>query len=98
MLATLTWWGIGLLLATTTLATIIAIIVTWKKVNQGGNNSYKTISAIGVITSTVVFIGFFLYIILTLGLRIAFPTIFSAVLVFLCYAYIHDMTAKKRQE
>lgn len=36
MLATLTWWGIGLLLATTTLATIIAIIVTWKKVNQGG--------------------------------------------------------------
>lgn len=58
MLTTLTWWGIGLLLATTTLATIIAIIVTWKKVNQGGNNSYKTISAIGVITSTVVFIGF----------------------------------------
>jgi len=94
MLATLTWWGIGLLLATTTLATIIAIIVTWKKVNQGGNNSYKTISAIGVITSTVVFIGFFLYIILILGLRVVFPTFFSAVLVFLCYAYIHDMTAK----
>ena len=89
MLTTLTWWGIGLLLAT-----IIAITVTLKKVNQGDNNSYKTISAIGVITSTVVFIGFFLYIILTLGLRVVFPTLFSAVLVSLCYAYIHDMTAK----
>lgn len=35
MLTTLTWWGIGLLLATTTLATIIAITVTWKRLTKG---------------------------------------------------------------
>lgn len=95
MLTTLTWWGIGLLLATTTLATIIATIATWKNANQEGSNSPKTIANIGIITSIVVFIGFFLYIDFTLGFRVAIPTILSAGLAFLCCACMYEMNLGK---
>lgn len=95
MLTTLTWWGIGLLLATTTLATIIATIATWKNANQEGSNSPKTIANIGIITSIVVFIGFFLYIDFTLGFRVAIPTILSAGLAFLCCSCMYEMNPGK---
>lgn len=98
MLTTLTWWGMGILLASTTLATIIATIATWKKADQEDNKYCKTVAQIGTITSTVVFIGFFLYIDFTLGLRVAVPTILSLILVFLCCAYIHDIIFIKDNE
>lgn len=93
MLTTLTWWGIGLTLATTILAVIIASIITWKTTTRE-SKSYKTIGIIGGITSTTVFIGFILYVNLILGLRIAIPSIFSTIPACFCVLYICFMVNK----
>lgn len=62
MLATLTWWGIGLLLTTTTLATIIATLIT-RKINKNSViGTLKTVGLTGAATATLTYTGFYIYI------------------------------------
>lgn len=61
MLATLTWWGIGSIIAATTLATIIATLITRKINKNSAIGTLKTVGLTGAATATLTYTGFYIY-------------------------------------
>ena len=86
MLTTLTWWGIGSILATTTLATIIAVLATRKSVTnkKRSSDAYRKIGVTSVAAVTLTYIGFYIYTVQALGTRVTYPSIWGAILIILC--------------
>lgn len=96
MLTTLTWWGIGGILVTTILATIIAALVTRKSVmnKEWANDAYKKVGITGLATATLAYIGFYIYTIYALGTRVALPSIWGGVLIIICIVVVLTLRTK----
>lgn len=97
MLTTLTWWGIGGILATTTLAIIIAYLVTRKSGKIPLSDIYKKVGITGLVTATLTYIGFYIYTIYVLGTRVALPSIWGGVLIIICIAVVLTLRTKDPQ-
>ena len=74
MLATLTWWGIGIILTVAVSVLLINLSVIKRKLPQTASTSigglYKSVRAAGNIIPTLTFIGFNVYAIVLLGARV----------------------------
>lgn len=95
MLATLTWWGIGSIIAATTLATIIATLITRKINKNSAIGTLKTVGLTGAATATLTYTGFFIYTVHVLGVRILYPSIWGLILIAICviatiYLWVED--------
>lgn len=86
MLTTLTWWGIGSILATTTLAAIITVLATRKSVTNEKRSSddYRKIGITSAAAVTLTYIGFYIYTVQALGTRVTYPSIWGAILIIIC--------------
>lgn len=84
MLATLTWWGIGSIIAATTLATIIAALITRKINKNSAIGTLKTVGLTGAATATLTYTGFYIYTVHVLGVRILYPSIWGLILIAIC--------------
>lgn len=85
MLTTLTWWGIGGIITATTLATIIAALVTRKTSEENGAmNARKTVGITAAATATLTYTGFYMYTIHVLGVRVVYPSIWGGILIIIC--------------
>lgn len=95
MLATLTWWGIGSIIAATTLATIIATLITRKINKNSAIGTLKTVGLTGAATATLTYTGFYIYTVHVLGVRILYPSIWGLILIAICviatiYLWVED--------
>lgn len=99
MLTALTWWGIGGILATTTLAIIIAALLTRKSVmnKEQTNDAYKKVGITGLAAATLTYIGFYIYTIYALGTRVAFPSIWGGFLIIICIIVVLTLRTKDPQ-
>jgi hypothetical protein len=85
ILTTLTWWGIGGIIATTVLAIVIAALITRKNNGNGASDARKTIGITGAATATLSYTGFYIYTIHVLGVRVMYPSIWGGILIALCF-------------
>ena len=84
MLTTLTWWGIGSIIAATILATIIATLITRKINKNSAIGTLKTVGLTGAATATLTYTGFYIYTVHVLGVRILYPSIWGLILIAIC--------------
>ena len=84
MLATLTWWGVGSIIAATILATIIATLITRKINKNSAIGTLKTVGLTGAATATLTYTGFYIYTVHVLGVRILYPSIWGLILIAIC--------------
>lgn len=85
MLTTLTWWGIGGIIATTVLAIVIVALITRKNNGSGAIDVRKTVGITGAATATLSYTGFYIYTIHVLGVRVMYPSIWGAILIAICF-------------
>lgn len=84
MLATLTWWGVGSIIAATILATIIATLITRKINKNSAIGTLKTVGLTGAATATLTYTGFYIYTVYVLGVRILHSSIWGLILIAIC--------------
>ena len=85
MLTTLTWCGIGGIATLTALTMLITGITT---------RNPKTVGVAGAFTTTLLFSGFIIYLLIILGVRVLFPTIGLTPLAVLCWVWFSYLINK----